>query len=62
MFYKPLKQEVYEKFWKILKQGKESKQEIFEKFCKLSKQPSNKSFGKLLKKSKAKQASKYENF
>ena len=37
--------EVYEKFWKLLKQGKERKQEIFYKFCKLSKQASIKSFG-----------------
>ena len=36
-FYKLLKQEVYEKFWKLLKQGKESKQEIFLKFYKLLK-------------------------
>ena len=28
-FYKLLKQEVCEKFWKLLKQGKERKQEIF---------------------------------
>ena len=52
MFYTFLKQEVYKKFYKLLKQSKvEQASERFEK-----------SFIKLLKKGKVKQASKYEKF